>query len=159
MEKEEPVFDLVVLNPPLVFGPAPRHLPNLDALNTSNHRIRDMIQGKAKESLPPTGPVFIWVDVRDVALAHVRAIEVPQAGGQRFFVVAGHFSNKRIADIIRETHPELASQLPPADAVDDLPADVYDFDNKKSRGVLGLSYRDLKTSVDDAVKSMMEVGA
>jgi nucleoside-diphosphate-sugar epimerase len=149
----------VIINPPLAFGPAPRHLSNLDALNTSNHRIRDMIQGKAKEALPPTGPVFIWVDVRDAALAHVRAIEVPQAGGQRFFVVAGHFSNKRIMDIIRESHPELASKLPPEDAADDMPADVYGYDNRKSREVLGMTYRDLKACVDDAVESMMDAGA
>lgn len=118
-----------------------------------------MIQGKAKEALPPTGPVFIWVDVRDAALAHVRAIEVPQAGGQRFFVVAGHFSNKRIMDIIRESHPELASKLPPEDAADDMPADVYGYDNRKSREVLGMTYRDLKACVDDAVESMMDAGA
>ena len=158
IETEAPAFDLAVINPPLVFGPVARSLPHLDALNTSNHRIRDLIRGTAAGALPPTGPVFLWVDVRDAARAHVRAIEVPAAGRQRFFVVAGHFSNKRIADIIRESHPEMASKLPPEDAADDMPADVYGFDNKKSREVLGLEYRDLKTCVDDAVQSMMEVG-
>ena len=158
MEKEKPGFDLVTINPPLVFGPIVHYLNSLDALNTSNHRIRDFIQGKAKDRIPPTS-VHLWADVRDVALAHVRAIEVPEAGGNRFFVVAGHYTNKRIVDAIRETHPELAPNLPPPDPRDDLPADIYDYDNKKSREVLGLQYRSLKESVGDTVKSLLEVGA
>ncbi|KAH8799823.1 hypothetical protein F5884DRAFT_117849 [Xylogone sp. PMI_703] len=159
VKNEKPNFDLVTINPPLIFGPTPIHLSSLDDLNTSNHRIRDMIQGKSKDVLPPTGPIFIFADARDAAQAHVRAIEVPEAGGHRFFVVGGYFSNKKIADVIRESHPELASKLPSKDAPDDMPAEIYGIDNSKSRKILGLSYRDLKTSVDDAVKSMLELGA
>lgn len=117
-----------------------------------------MIQGTTKEKLPPTG-TFIWVDVRDVALAHVRAIEVPEAGGQRFFVTAGYFSNKDVADIIRETYPDLESKLPPKDFPSDMPADIYGIDNSKSVNVLGLKYRSLKNSVADTVKSLLAVGA
>ena len=32
-----------------------------------------------------------WVDVRDVAEGHVRALEVPEAGGQRFILSSGMF--------------------------------------------------------------------
>jgi nucleoside-diphosphate-sugar epimerase len=133
------------------------YLNSLDAINTSNKRVRDMIQGNAKDQLPPTG-TFIWVDVRDVALAHVRAMEVPDAGGQRFFVTAGHYSNKDIADIIREAYPELVSKLP-ADATSDMPADIFQVDNSKTTELLGLKYRPLKQSVADTVKSLLAVGA
>lgn len=134
------------------------YLNSLDAINTSNKRIRDMIQGNAKDKLPPTG-VFLWVDVRDVALAHVRAIEVPEAGGQRFFVTAGHYANKDIADIIRETYPALEAKLPPKDAPNDMPADIYGVDNSKSTSVLGIKYLSLKKSVGDTVQSLLNVGA
>lgn len=118
-----------------------------------------MVQGKAKDGLPPTGPVFLWVDVRDAAMAHVRAIEVPEAGGERFFIVAGHFSNKRVADIIRECYPELESRLPAVGAdAEDMPADVYGYDNTKSRKILGIAYRGLETCIEDSVRSMMEPG-
>lgn len=120
--------------------------------------MRDLIQGKYKEKLPATG-IFLWVDVRDVALAHVRAIEVPEAGGQRFFVVSGQFSNKQIADVIRETHPELEDKLPPKDSPEDLSPDTYVPDNSKSVKVLGLKYRSLKESISDTVKSLLAVGA
>ncbi|KAL2833330.1 hypothetical protein BDW59DRAFT_156832 [Aspergillus cavernicola] len=150
IEKESPGFDLVAINPPLVYGPN-----TLNSLNTSNQRIRDFIQGKhaTANELPPTG-TFLWVDVRDLALAHVRAIEVPEAGGNRFFVTAGHCSNKRIVDAIRETHPELALRLP-RDPVDDFPGRCYGFDNGRVGRVLGVEFRSLRECMRDTVSSLV----
>ncbi|KAI1827613.1 hypothetical protein F4861DRAFT_529149 [Xylaria intraflava] len=145
---EKPNFDLAVINCTYVFGPIQRSIPSLEAMNTSNHRIRDLMLGKMKAGLPPTAPVFTWVDVRDVALAHLRAITVPEAGGNRFYVVGGYFTNKRIADVIRERFTSLADRLP-VDGVDDLPSDMFEFNNGRSRELLGLSYRSLEESVGD----------
>ena len=158
VEEEKPNFDLATINPPLVFGPIVNYLNSLEAVNTSNQRIRNLIQGQMKEKIAPTG-TFLWVDVRDVALAHVRAIEVPEAGGERFFVTAGFFSNKEIADIARETHPELDSKLPAADSPSDFPKSIYQIDNNKSKKILGLEYRPLKQTVSDTIDSLLAVGA
>jgi nucleoside-diphosphate-sugar epimerase len=155
---EKPNFDIATINPPLVLGPIVHYLNSLDTINTSNKRIAEMVRGHCKDGLPPTG-TFLWVDVRDVALAHVRAMEVPEAGGQRFFLTAGYFSNKAVADIIREAYPELADRLPPKDSPDDTPAYVYGFNNKKSIEVLGIQYRSLEQSVTETVKSLLAVGA
>ncbi|KAJ5542313.1 hypothetical protein N7535_004733 [Penicillium sp. DV-2018c] len=157
VKNEKPNFDIATINPPLVFGPIVPYLNSLEAINTSNQRMRNLVQGKMKEKIDPTGN-FLWVDVRDVALAHVRAIEVPEAGGERFFVTAGHFSNKEIADIARETHPQLESKLPAKDAPSDFPANVYGYDNSKSQKILGLKYRPLKETVSDTVDSILAVG-
>jgi nucleoside-diphosphate-sugar epimerase len=134
------------------------YLNTLESVNTSNQRFRNLIQGEMKEKIAPTGN-FLWVDVRDVALAHVRAIEVPEAGGERFFVTAGFFSNKKIADIIREARPELESKLPPVNAPDDFPANIFEYDNNKSQRVLGLEYRPFKQTVIDTVDALLAVGA
>jgi nucleoside-diphosphate-sugar epimerase len=158
VEKEKPSFDLATINPPLVLGPVVHYLSSLDAINTSNARISSFVRGFNKDALPPTG-TFVWVDVRDVALAHVRTIEVSEAGGQRFFITAGHYSNKDIVDIIRDAYPELEDRLPPKDAPSDMPKDVYGYDNSKSIQVLGLKYRGLKESVIDTVKTLLENGA
>ncbi|KAJ5814349.1 uncharacterized protein N7503_001099 [Penicillium pulvis] len=158
VEKEKPNFDIATINPPLVFGPIVHYLNSLEAINTSNQRVRDIIQGKFKEKIPPTG-TFLWVDVRDVALAHVKAIEVAEAGGQRFFVVAGYFSNKRAVDAIREAHPKLESKLPSPDVADDFPSNIFEFDNSKSREVLGLNYRPFKQTISDTAESLLDVGA
>ncbi|CAG8931136.1 unnamed protein product [Penicillium nalgiovense] len=158
VEKEKPNFDIATINPPLVFGPIVHYLNSLESLNTSNQRLRNLIQGQMKEKIAPTGN-FLWVDVRDVALAHVRAIEVPEAGRERFFVVAGFFSNKELADIVRETHPKLESKLPPADSPSDFPENIYEIDNNKSQKILGLKYRPLKQTVSDTIDSLLAVGA
>lgn len=154
---EKPAFDLATINNTYTFGPIQRHLPTLDVMNTSNLRIRDLMLGRMKDRLQPTFPVFTWVDVRDVAVAHVRAMKMSEAGGKRFYVVGGHFSNKRLADCIRRSYPELAERLPSGeDCMEDLPEDVYQFDNRRSREVLGLEYRSLEVSVKDTVDSILE---
>ncbi|OAA66943.1 ketoreductase [Niveomyces insectorum RCEF 264] len=156
---EKPNFDLSTICPPLVFGPVEHHLASLDRLNTSNLLIRDIIQGKHVNSdvIPPRGgPIF--TDVRDLALAHVRAIEVPEAGGKRFFVVSDYYSGKRIVDAVRATHPELEDKLP-KDLKEDLPADIFGFDNSRTQTVLGIKFRTLKESVNDTVTSLVELGA
>ncbi|KEY72936.1 hypothetical protein S7711_07900 [Stachybotrys chartarum IBT 7711] len=158
VEERQPRFDVVTINPPMVYGPVPSFLTNLDDLNTSNKRIRDMIQGQTHETgLAPT-VVYIFADVRDVALAHVRALQVPEAGGQRFLITGGYYSNSKIADVIRAEYPQLAEKLPPPKAVvNDTPADVYGFDNGRSRRVLGLRYRSFEECIRDAVASMLTI--
>ncbi|KIW47875.1 uncharacterized protein PV06_00531 [Exophiala oligosperma] len=155
--KEKPNFDLATINPPLVLGPVVHYLNSLDSINTSNERVRNMIQGKFKDGLPATG-IFIWVDARDVALAHVKAMEVPEAGGNRFLCTAGYVSNGEIASIMKKNFPALADKLP-TDLKSDRPEDVYGFDNSRSKKVLGIEYRKLEDSVVDTVNSLLAVGA
>ncbi|KAK6214282.1 hypothetical protein LQW54_004508 [Pestalotiopsis sp. IQ-011] len=158
LNTEKPGFDVTTICPPLVYGPLKHHLSTLNNLNTSNQRIRDFIQGRySMQALPPTG-TFLWVDVRDVALAHMKAIQVPEAGNKRFFVVAGHCSNKRICDVIRQTHPKLTSLLP-ENAVDDFPANVYGYNNSRSKDILGIEFRSLEECVKDTAASLLELGA
>jgi nucleoside-diphosphate-sugar epimerase len=158
VKNEKPNFQLSTLCPPLVFGPVVHYLNSLDAINTSNARMRDMIQGKMKDKLAPTG-TFIWVDVRDLALAHVKVIELPEAAGKRFFVTAGYMTNKDIADSIRKSFPELTPQLPPEDSQSDLPKEIFKYDNSLSIEILGLKYRSLDECVRETVKSLQGVGA
>ncbi|KAF2425366.1 hypothetical protein EJ08DRAFT_403470 [Tothia fuscella] len=96
VEKENPGFTLSTICPPYIFGPVAPWLNSRDSVNTSNQFFVSLLQGGWKNKLPPTG-VWFYTDVRDVALAHVRAMEVPEADGKRFFVTAGHFDMKEIA--------------------------------------------------------------
>ncbi|KAI0894298.1 ketoreductase [Annulohypoxylon nitens] len=155
MDTERPNFDLATINCTFTFGPLQRSLRNLDGMNTSNHRVRDMLQGKMKGGLPPTLPVFTFVDVRDVAKSHLRAVTVPEAGGNRLYISSGHFSNKRIADVIQKSFPKFAPRLPD-NSQDDLPADVYQSDNSKSKRMLGMDYIDLEKSIKDTVQSILD---
>ncbi|KAJ5215360.1 NAD(P)-binding protein [Penicillium cinerascens] len=160
VEREKPTFTLSVINPPLVLGPIVHNLSSLDALNTSNQRIRDFLSGAAKTRCPPTGN-YLFVDVRDLGLAHVLAVEKEAAGGKRFFIVSSHFSNAEIATIIGEEFPEYRDRLPTGDSLKtgEYPPDgVYGFDNTRAREILGVHFRPLRESIVDAVKSLLPLG-
>lgn len=113
-----------------------------------------MVQGAFRDStLPPTG-IFLWVDVRDVALAHIRAImETSAAGGERIMLVGGHFSNRTLADAIADTHPDLVPKLP-LNASDDTPANVYQYNGVKATGILGMEFRTFRDCIADTVSSL-----
>lgn len=150
MEQEKPGFSLATICPPYVFGP-PIHPPESQAtLNTSNAYFAMLMHGGWKEKLPPTG-TWLWVDVRDIALAHVRAIEVPEAGGKRFFITAGHFDMKDVADITKKRFPEYVDKLP-TKLISDKPSPLYGFDNNRSKDILHLEYLPLENSVVDTIK-------
>lgn len=160
VEQENPNFSLATMCPPLVLGPIIHSLTGLDALNTSNQRIRNIIQGKCKEELPAGAP-YLFVDVRDLARAHVLAMEKPDAANKRFFIVAGHFNSQDIAEIVRKNFKEYQDALPPKDIKSGgYPEEgVYKADNSRAAKVLGLKYISLEKSIVDTVKSLQAAGA
>ena len=157
VEQQKPNFAISTICPPLVIGPVVHYFNDLDSINTSNQRTLNMIKGKMKDEIAATG-VFIWVDVRDVADAHVLAIEKPDAANKRFFCTQGYFSNAEIAQIIKDEFPEYKDKLPEK-LESDRPKDVYGFDNSRSKEVLGLKYRPLKGAIVDLVNSLKAAGA
>jgi dihydroflavonol-4-reductase len=94
MEKEKPSFDLVVINPFLVIGPA-----HTNAINTSNQTFVDMVNGKY-----PAVMSLNWgfVDVRDVADAHIAALETPKASG-RYICAAGNMDMAETVALMRRS--------------------------------------------------------
>lgn len=160
-------FDLATINPPMVFGPVVHHLASLSSINTSNERIVDLLQGKWKESgVPSTGAATIWIDVRDVARAHIRAgLEVPEAGGKRLFTTAGTFSNNEIARNVRKNFPEYADKVPEegGEGLKDgelPPADKrFKIDNKRTNELLKIDFISVEQMVVDTVRSLKEHGA
>lgn len=152
-------FDLVTVNPPMVFGPVVHHLASLESINTSNERFVSLLQGKWKTDsnvLPDTG-AYLWVDVRDVAAAHVDAFEKPELAGTRLFTTAGYYSNRDILAIVRKQFPELQDRLPAEDVPGGglPPSDkLFKFDNSATTKALGVQWRSLESTVVETVKSV-----
>jgi nucleoside-diphosphate-sugar epimerase len=143
-----------------MFGPVVHPLRNLDELNTSNQRIRNFMAGEYKAEIPDTGTsFFLWIDVRDAALAHIRAMEAPEVENKRFLLTAGYFSNKEICEVIRESFSEYRPQLPEQNAAGGgyPPGGLYRFDNSQATEKLGLTYRTLSTSITDTVISLQKL--
>lgn len=80
----------------MVFGPC-EHDVSIDSLNESNAQIWRIVSGGRDAKVPPTG-VWRWVDVRDVAAAHVAAIKEGVKGNQRFLVSGGEFSWQKVGN-------------------------------------------------------------
>lgn len=89
-------------------------------------------------------------------------MEIPEAGGKRFLICSETlFSNQQIANIIKKNFPQYAAGLPEkSEPNDGLPEEgCYSSDNRRSKEVLGLTYRSLEESVVDLVKMLQEMGA
>jgi nucleoside-diphosphate-sugar epimerase len=154
---QKPNFDLVTVNPPLVLGPVVHHLATLETINTSNERVVQMLEGQWKQGIPDTGPIVLWVDVRDVATAHVKAMENPRAGGQRLYTVGGRFTNREIADVVRNNFPDFKDKVPGPDVPGGgCPPDseLFKFNTDKTNQLLGINWISLEKSLGDLVESL-----
>ena len=84
---------------------------------------------------------------------------VPEAGGQRFYVVAGFFSNARLVGVVREGFAQLRGWLPSekeeGEAEDFDEEGHWRFENRRSREVLGIEYRGLGECVVDVVEGIL----
>lgn len=169
-KKNGAVFDLVTINPPMVFGPVIHDLgaKGLEGINTSNQRVVDLLQGKWKDAIPDAGPGILFVDVRDVGTAHVKAAFDEGANGvklsgKRLFATAGLYSNREIAEIVRRQFEEYKDKLP-EEGKDvgggPLPEDKrFKFDNSETTRLLGIEWIGLEKSIGDTVRSLKAYGA
>ena len=156
---EKPNFDLVTVCPPAVFGPIVHHLASLEAINTSNERVVNLLTGKWKEKIADLGPVSLWIDVRDLAAAHIKAMELQEAGGHRLFTTAGRASNKEIVDIVRANFPDFADRLPGPDVKGgEVASPTFQFNNDETNKLLGIKYNSYEKCMTDLVQSLKEFG-
>lgn len=158
---EKPQFDLVTVCPPLVLGPLAHHLSSLDSINESNGRVVKLLRGEWKDEIPSQGPVSIWVDVRDVARAHVRALDGAELGGKRLFTTPGYFSHREVADVVRRKFPEYKDRVPgPEVKGGERPeADkTFRWDVSETDRLLEIEWIGLEKSITDLVTSLKAHG-
>jgi nucleoside-diphosphate-sugar epimerase len=158
VRERKPHFDLTVLCPPMVFGP-PAHAVSFSAPNVSAWDMNRFLSGELEDV--PSTDFWGFVDVRDLATAHVRALEVPEAGNERFFIVSGRYSYQKTADVLRESPriPEAyKKKVPLGQPGKNYPGpDVYDVDNSKSKRILGIEYRPFEDSIIDSALRLIEL--
>ncbi|CAL9148782.1 unnamed protein product [Musa hybrid cultivar] len=151
-------IDIVTINPGMVTGPLLQ-----STLNTSSAAILNLINGSS--TFP--NATFGWVNVQDVAMAHVLAFELPSASG-RYCLVERVVHYSEILKIIHELYPSF--QLPDngydqlvllamyivSRCADDKPfVPVYKVSKEKFKS-LGLDYIPLETSIKETIESLKE---
>ncbi|KAG8702659.1 methylglyoxal reductase (NADPH-dependent) gre2 [Ceratobasidium sp. 395] len=153
VESKKPKWDLATINPPMVFGPILQQVDDPANLNTSVAMLYKIIHVKEGETPKETllQPNMNFVDVRDVALAHLRALEVPEAGGQRFIVAGGTLCWQDALDVLPPPHPRGTPG-----AGKSLTHNI--FDASKARKVLGINFKGLEESVKDTELGLRKRG-
>lgn len=115
MSTTSPTFALTVLNPPMIFGP---YLPStfsrltLSDLNQSNKRFHEgYIDTKPEDGLPHNA-LRVYVDVRDLARAHVVCLEREGVHGERIIVCKGEVGEQKVCDLLRRERVVLKERTP-----------------------------------------------
>jgi len=136
-------MELLVVNPTLVVGPILQ-----GSVNASVELVENILKGEKKE-IPNSCMSF--VDVRDVADAHVLAFEKGSPGNRFVCMTAAH-PWKEWYEILRAASPNNAEKIPIQMADGDAKSPML-FDNSKLTD-LGWKPRDIKTSLVDTVASL-----
>jgi nucleoside-diphosphate-sugar epimerase len=151
-------FDLVGLNPAMVFGAfLPGAIPSEPShVNTSNQIVYGIVTAGQEKEVPPTrGPA--WVSVKDVAVAHLRALEVPEAGGGRYLLTAGVYCNQEIADVAREVTPKHAGSIPrgvPGHRETDT---HFGVDAKSTEQALGIKWQSMEEMLSGLLPQLFDI--
>ena len=162
-------WDLVVINPSLVMGPA----VNPKTITSESFRLlKQFGDGTLKSGVPKMG--FGVVDVRDLAEAHYQAGFIPDAQGRH--IISGH--NTLFLDMARVLLPKYGQNypIPRKEApkwllwlvgpminkaltrkfISRNAGYPWKGDNSKSIRALGVNYRPLEDSMNDAFQQMVD---
>lgn len=158
VEKEKPSYTLATINPPMVYGPTIQPSICRKNLNTSNATLYDLINGS---DAVPQGILPPFCHVKDVAAAHVRAVELPDAMGRRYLLCGGMLSANHAVKFIAEHYPLLQSQLPKGwqEAAQQLPdlSQLAQLDASDAKKYLEMEFRDWKTTLKDCVDDLQRL--
>lgn len=151
-KKGEKCFELAVINPSIILGPS---LGDASSLGTSEMMIAKFLEGEPKESKE-----FYCghCDVRDVALAHIRAAFLPEAVGHRHLIVSekNWISTKRTFDILKEHYQTKGYNL--STKFETILNPNNSSDNSRMVNVLGIKPTDYKKTVIDMAESLIKSG-
>lgn len=137
-------IDLVTMNPGVVTGPLLQ-----PTINLTMEIILNMIN-----EVPYTFPssTYKWVDVRDVANAHIQAFEISSASGRYCMVERITYRSKAIK-ILHELYP--AIHLPQKSADDEPLGPTYQISKEKVKS-LAIDFIPLEVSLKDTIESLKE---
>ncbi|KAH6891736.1 hypothetical protein BKA70DRAFT_1537574 [Coprinopsis sp. MPI-PUGE-AT-0042] len=155
-------WDLVVLNIPWVFGPPIQEVSTLLELNGSMQVWWNLIIAPLPNSLP--AQLFIttnaiWVDVRDIADAHILSLEKEAAGGERILVNAGSFLWHDWTGVVNSLDHSLlpnGKPVPIVPTVDNVL--IRRYDATKVDRILGIKWISMKETAKDILEDAARRG-
>lgn len=107
VKEHQPHFSLITLHPTFVVGPS---------LIQTSAEDADAINSWLWASLHSEKPLLstLWVDVRDVADAHIKALDAPIGGAVSEFLLNGpKFTWDDVIEYVKTKYPQLDVKLQP----------------------------------------------
>lgn len=163
VKSEKPNFSVTVLLPALIFGPPLQPLTDLKNLNLSVGLVYRYFNGSFDE-LPNTHSAIFpsYVDVRDLASAHVRALTTPEAANKRFLIGGEPLTSSLIVNTLRTLSDK---GVLPSDFKNRLPKDTgKDTDlslprirAEEGNKVFKLNLRNAEETFGDLAKKVLEL--
>ncbi|KAG2181508.1 hypothetical protein INT44_008323 [Umbelopsis vinacea] len=154
-EEKQPSFTLATILPSFVFGailPPPTTTKAVDATSTPKMLI-DYYTGESQDATFVAGSSS-FVDVVDVAVAHVLALQNAQkADGQRYITSQGPFTKQEVMDILRREYPDRQNIIVKGEPGKYQPPTVI-VDGSKVTRELGLQYTDFETVLLQTIESV-----
>ncbi|GAA6061685.1 hypothetical protein JCM10212_005977 [Sporobolomyces blumeae] len=153
-------LSVTTLNPPMIYSPPLQSISSPEEINTSSNAIFSLINGE-KGRAPMGNRLPLFCATEDVALAHVRALEVDEdkVKGRRFLLCGGSFTWEDAVRHLAQVHPELKDRLPtlPEQDVDgDKP--IARLDCTPAREILGIDeFRNWKDTLERTIDRLVEV--
>ncbi|OAA63758.1 NAD dependent epimerase/dehydratase [Niveomyces insectorum RCEF 264] len=152
VEEYKPSFDIVTLCPPMTFGPVAHPIAKAEDLNESNATLWRVASGVRPL---PVARVPFWIDVRDLAKAHVEAVLRPEVGGRRYIPASPErFSYGLVANIVA-TNFDWAKATVVAEEQDI--DESHGVDGKTAAEELDLQYTAFQDTVVDLVRQAKEI--
>lgn len=155
--KDDIKFGLSTICPTRVFGPRKFDEDIDDISFIANEPIYDLLHSEPDKEFN-TDFFGEFVDVRDLAKAHLVAFQKDSAIGQRLVVSAGRFDSQKIVEILNHTFPQFRRHT-----FEGTRAAFYDenmdsdFDSTKSENILEISYKSLDETVYDTAAQILRV--
>lgn len=172
VDDESPSFDLVVVNPAGVLGPSV-----VSSVNITSQVIADLLNGGVYPAVVDLS--FVYVDVRDVAEAHVLAAEHSDAS-DRYICGNKLVSMEEMVGVLKSSGfseyklPSMKltsgfgtfivrqmARFQPAGSRSFIETNIgraLRLDNSKVRDQLGLQFRDMNASIVDTANDLVRWG-
>ena len=172
VRERRPLFDLIAINPFLIAGPS-----LVPGLNTSNQIFVDLLKGTYPGIV---GLTWGFVDVRDVATAHIRAMDTALANGR--YICAGEAASMRTVVGLLKKHGWADGYKLPSIGLDNAVGNVIvrlgshlqpkgvgsylrthvgrvpRYDTSKIRSELGMTFRPLEQTIVETMTDLERWG-
>lgn len=164
VKTEKPNFGVTVFLPPLIFGPPIQAIkkPISKGISFSIdifHSIWDGSNAEVPATMFPS-----WIDVRDLADAHVKSLTAPGAKNKRFLIGGFPLTNTAVARSIkaqaeRGDLPKSVLETLAKEGDADSKTPVPKIEADAATEALGLKFRSMDEMVKDTVERILELKA